>query len=132
MHHLRGGNVINVCLARGQNIWLKVEVETLNGAGVQVEATESAVPPGPGLRVIYQTFRFMLKSGWMHNSAHTPSDVIHIANRGEKPVIPVWEKSSFLYINGINLPVREVPNTRNQVFLQVHTAMAQFRLFKAR
>lgn len=49
MHHLCGGNVINVCFASGQNICLKVELGTLNGDGVQVEATESAVQPGPGL-----------------------------------------------------------------------------------
>lgn len=50
MHHLCGANVINVCLASGQNIWSKVEPGTLNGAGVQVEASESAVQPGPGLQ----------------------------------------------------------------------------------
>lgn len=95
-----------MCLSSGKNTWLKEELGTLNGDGVQAEATGSAVHPGSGLRRHLSDLQIYFEN-WP--DAHTLGDVIHITNRGKKPVIPVWEKSSFLYINGINLPVREVP-----------------------
>lgn len=117
-----------MCLSSGKNTWLKEELGTLNGDGVQAEATGSAVHPGSGLRRHLSDLQIYFEN-WP--DAHTLGDVIHITNRGKKPVIPVWEKSSFLYINGINLPVREVPNTRNQVFFTRSYSNGPISAFKA-
>lgn len=94
----RGGSVINARLAGEQNIWLEVELGTLNGDGIQVDVTESAVQPGPGLRCHLSDLQIYFEN-WPDAQScthtHTLGDVIHIYQGREEATNFEKKKSAF-------------------------------------
>lgn len=87
-------------------MWLEVELGTLNGDGIQVDVTESAVQPGPGLRCHLSDLQIYFEN-WpdaqlcTHTHTHTLGDVIHIyqgreeaTSLGKKIIVLIhkWDK----------------------------------------